>query len=137
MVERAYGGAKRANILLARDPCPSNNGFRWPSSSLGLRSADRKRYRVLNVAQILSGATTAAPERIALRSGDLVMTVEVLNNLAKQCARLFSDEGVGPGHRVAFVMPNVPHFPVVYYGALRTGATAVPLSPLMSAVEFE
>jgi long-chain acyl-CoA synthetase len=92
---------------------------------------------VLNVAQILSGATAAAPERIALRSGDLVMTVEVLNNLAKQCARLFSSEGVGPGHRVAFVMPNVPHFPVVYYGALRTGATAVPLSPLMSAVEFE
>jgi long-chain acyl-CoA synthetase len=92
---------------------------------------------VLNVAQILSGATAADPERIALRSGDLVMTVEVLNNLAKQCARLFSSEGVGPGHRVAFVMPNVPHFPVVYYGALRTGATAVPLSPLMSAVEFE
>jgi long-chain acyl-CoA synthetase len=92
---------------------------------------------VLNVAQILSGATTAGPERIALRFGDLAMTVEVLDNLAKQCARLFSREGVGRGHRVAFVMPNVPHFPVVYYGGLRTGATVVPLSPLMSAVEFE
>jgi long-chain acyl-CoA synthetase len=92
---------------------------------------------VLNVAQILSGATTVGPERIALRSDARVMTVEVLDNLAKQCARLFSGEGVGPGHRVAFVMPNVPHFPVVYYGALRTGATVVPLSPLMSAVEFE
>ena len=92
---------------------------------------------MLNVAQILSGATTADPERIALRSGDLAVTVKVLDNLAKQCAQLFSGEGVGPGHRVAFVMPNVLHFPVVYYGALRTGATAVPLSPLMSAVEFE
>jgi long-chain acyl-CoA synthetase len=92
---------------------------------------------VLNLAQILSGARYAHPERIALRSGDLEMTVETLDNLAKQCARLFSGGGVGAGHRVAFVMPNVPHFPVVYYGALRTGATAVPLSPLMSAVEFE
>jgi long-chain acyl-CoA synthetase len=92
---------------------------------------------VLNVAQILSEATSSDPERIALRSGDRAMTVEVLDNLAKQCARLFSAAGVGPGHRVAFVMPNVPHFPMVYYGALRTGATAVPLSPLMSAVEFE
>ncbi|HEX4558051.1 MAG TPA: AMP-binding protein [Mycobacterium sp.] len=92
---------------------------------------------MLNVAQILSGATTAGPEHIAMRSGDLVMTVEALNNLATQCAQLFLGEGVGPGHRVAFVLPNVPHFPVVYYGALRTGATAVPLSPLMTAVEFE
>jgi long-chain acyl-CoA synthetase len=92
---------------------------------------------VLNLAQILSGARYAHPERIALRSDDLKMTVETLDNLAKQCARLFSGEGVGAGHRVAFVMPNVPHFPVVYYGVLRTGATAVPLSPLMSAVEFE
>ena len=92
---------------------------------------------MLNVAQILSGATTAAPARIALRFGDLAMPVEVLDNLAKQCARLFAGEGVGPGHRVAVVMPNVPHFPVVYYGALRTGATVVPLSPLLSAMEFE
>jgi long-chain acyl-CoA synthetase len=83
---------------------------------------------VLNVAQILSGAASAAPARIALRFGDLAMPVEVLDNLAKQSARLFSGEGVGRGHRVAIVMPNVPHFPVVYYGALRTGATVVPLS---------
>jgi len=92
---------------------------------------------VLNVAQILSGATSAGPDRIALRFGDLAMPVEVLDNLAKQSARLFSGEGVGRGHRIAIVMPNVPHFPVVYYGALRTGATVVPLSPLMTAVEFE
>jgi long-chain acyl-CoA synthetase len=92
---------------------------------------------VLNVAQILSGATTAGPERIALRLGDLAMPVSVLDNLAKQSARLFAGEGVGPGHRIAMVMPNVPHFPMVYYGALRTGATVVPLSPLMTAVEFE
>jgi long-chain acyl-CoA synthetase len=92
---------------------------------------------VLNVAQILSGAAIAAPECIALRFGDLAMPVEVLDKLAKQSARLLSGEGVGPGHRVAIVMPNVPHFPVVYYGALRTGATVVPLSPLMTAVEFE
>ena len=83
---------------------------------------------MLNVAQILSGATTAGPQRIALRFGDLAMPVSVLDNLAKQCARLFSGEGVGRGHRIAMVMPNVPHFPVVYYGGLRTGATVVPLS---------
>lgn len=92
---------------------------------------------MLNVAQILSGAAAAAPQRAALRFGDLSMPVEALDNLTKQVAALLASEGVGPGHRVAMVMPNVPHFPVAYYGALRTGATVVPLSPLMSASEFE
>jgi len=92
---------------------------------------------MLNVAQILSGAAAAAPQRTALRFGDLAMPVEALDNLTRQTARLLTSEGVGRGHRVAMVLPNVPHFPVAYYGALRTGATVVPLSPLMSAGEFE
>jgi len=92
---------------------------------------------MLNVAQILSGAAVTAPQRTALRFGDLAMPVETLDNLTRQCTRLFAAEGVGRGHRVAMVMPNVPHFPVVYYAALRTGATVVPLSPLLTAGELE
>ncbi|HSV41594.1 MAG TPA: AMP-binding protein [Nocardioidaceae bacterium] len=92
---------------------------------------------MLNIAQILSGAAATAPQRTALRFGDLAMPVAVLDKLVKQCARLFAGEGVGPGHRVAMVMPNTPHFPVVYYGALRTGATVVPLSPLLTVGELE
>jgi long-chain acyl-CoA synthetase len=65
------------------------------------------------------------------------MSVGVLDDLAKQTARLLDSVGVGPGHRVAMVMPNVPHFPVLYHGALRVGATIVPLSPLMSPGELE
>jgi long-chain acyl-CoA synthetase len=92
---------------------------------------------MLNVAQILSSASAAAPQRIALRSGNLAMPVETLDALTRQTADLFAGDGVGPGHRVAMVMPNTPHFPVVYYGALRIGATVVPLSPLLTAVELE
>ncbi|MFI5626403.1 AMP-binding protein [Nocardioides sp. NPDC051685] len=92
---------------------------------------------MLNAAQILSHAAAAAPDRTALRFGDLAMSVETLDDLAKNTALLLEKEGVGPGHRVALVLPNVPHFPISYYGALRTGATVVPLSPLMSAAELE
>lgn len=92
---------------------------------------------MLNVAQILSGAREAAPERMALRFGDLAMTTQALDDLTQQVARLFRSDGVGPGHRVVVVMPNVPQFPVTYYGTTRTGATVVPLSPLMSAGELE
>lgn len=92
---------------------------------------------MLNVAQILSEAAASAPQRIALRFGDLAMPVETLDSLTKQTAQMFAGEGVGRGHRVAMVMPNTPHFPVVYYGALRAGATIVPLSPLLTAGELE
>jgi len=92
---------------------------------------------MLNVAQILSESNAADPKRIALRFGDLAVPVQVLDHLVRQTARLFAEQGVGPGHRVAMVMPNVPQFPVVYYAAVRTGATVVPLSPLMSAGELE
>ena len=92
---------------------------------------------MLNVAQILSGAAATEPQRTALRFGDVAMSVETLDTLTQQCARLFAGAGVGRGHRVAMVMPNVPHFPVVYYGALRAGATVVPLSPLLTAGELE
>ncbi len=92
---------------------------------------------MLNVAQILSGAAATEPQRTALRFGDIAMSVGTLETLTKQCARLFAGAGVGKGHRVAMVMPNVPHFPVVYYGALRAGATVVPLSPLLTAGELE
>lgn len=92
---------------------------------------------MINVAQILSVAHATAPDRIALRSGNLAMSVDLLDRLTKQTAELFAVDGVGPGHRVAMVMPNTPHFPVAYYGALRTGATIVPLSPLLTEGELE
>ena len=34
-------------------------------------------------------------------------------------------------------LPNVPYFPIVYFGALRLGAVLVPLNPLLKAREVE
>ena len=33
------------------------------------------------------------------------------------------------------MLPNVPYFPIAYYGALRAGAVVVPLNPLLKARE--
>ena len=91
---------------------------------------------MLNTAQILSAARHDDGQRVAVRSGDLALTVEALDDLAQQCQRLFTAHGVGRGDRVALVLPNVPHFIAAYYGALRAGASVVPLSPLMTASEL-
>ena len=33
------------------------------------------------------------------------------------------------------MLPNVPHFPVFYYGVLRAGGAVVPMNPLLKARE--
>ena len=35
------------------------------------------------------------------------------------------------------MLPNIPEFPVLYYGVLRAGAVVVPMNPLLKAREIE
>ncbi len=54
---------------------------------------------------------------------------------ARRVAALLTDKGVGPGDRVGLVLPNVPAFPVLFYGALAAGAVVVPMNPLLKGRE--
>jgi long-chain acyl-CoA synthetase len=45
--------------------------------------------------------------------------------------------GIAPGDRVGLVLPNVPAFPILFYGALLAGAAVVPMNPLLKAREVE
>jgi long-chain acyl-CoA synthetase len=54
---------------------------------------------------------------------------------AQAAAQGFLDLGVTPGTRVGLFLPNTPHYPVAYYGALLAGATVVNFSPLYSPEE--
>lgn len=45
--------------------------------------------------------------------------------------------GIGPGSRVALLMPTCPQHVVAFYAVLRTGATVVEHNPLSSPAELE
>ncbi|WP_163543455.1 long-chain-fatty-acid--CoA ligase [Occultella kanbiaonis] len=45
--------------------------------------------------------------------------------------------GVGPGDRVALVLPNCPQYLVAFYAALRLGAVVVSHNPLYTAEELQ
>jgi AMP-binding enzyme len=51
-------------------------------------------------------------------------------------AAALATRGIGPGDRVALSCPNLPYFPVVYYGILKAGATVVPLNILLTEREI-
>src|SRR6478735_6744551 len=46
-------------------------------------------------------------------------------------------KGIGPGDRVGMVLPNVPPFPVVFYGAISIGAVVIPMNPLLKGREVK
>ncbi|MHA2152329.1 MAG: AMP-binding protein [Candidatus Thorarchaeota archaeon] len=45
-------------------------------------------------------------------------------------------KGIKQGDRVAIFLPNVPHFPPIFFGALKTGAKVVTCNPLYKTGEL-
>ena len=48
---------------------------------------------------------------------------------ADRIANFLSNKGIGKGDKVAIFMPNVPMYPPVFFGILKTGATTVTCNP--------
>src|SRR5881227_1821888 len=48
---------------------------------------------------------------------------------------LLAQHDVGPGDAVGIMLPNVPYFPVCYYGVLRAGGIVVPMNVLLKRRE--
>ncbi|MGW1784976.1 long-chain-fatty-acid--CoA ligase [Streptomyces sp. NPDC002143] len=88
-----------------------------------------------NLAEYLVETAARQPEHPALRLGTDVTSYAELDERSARAAALLRAEGVQPGDRVALMLPNVPEFVVLYYGALRAGAIVVPLNPLLKERE--
>src|SRR4051794_30607523 len=84
-----------------------------------------------NFAQEVAQAAAEAGERPAVMLDDTVLTYALLDAGVSRAAGLLRDHGVGPGDRVGLQLPNVPFFPIVYFGALKLGAVVVPMNPLL------
>lgn len=90
-----------------------------------------------NLAQNLSATAQAHPDRPALKLDDLVLTWAEVQAQAQRVTALLKAEGIGPGDRVGMVLPNVPMFPAIFYGALAAGAVVVPMNPLLKSREVK
>ena len=84
----------------------------------------------MNLAAILSDAAAQGPERLAVKLDDYELSYGLLEQAAMRVGGLLRAHGLQPGDRVALMLPNVPYFPAIYYGALAAGAIAVPLNVL-------
>ncbi len=90
---------------------------------------------MLNLASLLENSAARFPDREAVVLGDTRLTYQQVNGLADQVANLLVARGIDRGDKVALSCPNLPYFPIVYYGILKAGATVVPLNVLLKGRE--
>lgn len=89
----------------------------------------------LNLASIVEHHARISPEREAIIWENLRFTYGQLNGLANRVANALVEMGIGYGDKVALSCPNLPFFPIVYYGILKTGAAVVPINVLFKPRE--
>ncbi|MFJ3766349.1 long-chain fatty acid--CoA ligase [Streptomyces sp. NPDC090082] len=90
---------------------------------------------MLNLSVLLEDSARTHPDRDAVVLGTTRLTYAQIDAAANQVANLLVDRGVWPGDKVALSCPNVPWFPIVYYGILKAGAVVVPLNVLLKGRE--
>lgn len=92
---------------------------------------------MLNLAHFLNVTAKDYPDTLAVIFEQRKMTYAEVASAARRVANVLTAKGIGKGDKVAVMLPNTPHFPIVYYGILLTGATVVPVNVLFTASEIE
>jgi long-chain acyl-CoA synthetase len=90
----------------------------------------------LNLATLLEDSARRHPTRDAVVLGPTRLTYAQVDAAANQVAHVMVSRGIRPGDKVALSCPNLPFFPIVYYGLLKAGAVVVPLNVLLKSGEI-
>jgi long-chain acyl-CoA synthetase len=91
---------------------------------------------VLNLSVLLEDSARTHPDRAAVVLGDRRLTYAQVEAAANQVAGMLVSRGIRPGDKVALSCPNLPYFPIVYYGILKAAAVVVPLNVLLKGREI-
>src|ERR671931_560960 len=90
-----------------------------------------------NLVTILTETAERHGDRTAVKLDDTELTYSALEGATAHMAGLLRAKGIEPGDRVGIMLPNVPYFPVIYYGVLRAGGVVVPMNVLLKGREVE
>ena len=91
---------------------------------------------MLNLAVLLEDSARACRTGTPWSTARPVCPYAQLDAAASQVAAGLAARGIGRGDQVALSCPNLPYFPIVYYGILKAGATVVPLNVLLTEREI-
>lgn len=90
----------------------------------------------LNLASVIEQHAKLTPKKEAVVFADKRINYGALNSMANQVASALKEMGIKRDDKIALSCPNIPYFPIVYYGILKMGAVVVPLSVLLKPREI-
>jgi long-chain acyl-CoA synthetase len=88
-----------------------------------------------NLAEMLIETAAEHGGRTAIKLDDLELPYAGVEGATRHAAGLLAAKGVEAGDRIGLMLPNVPYFPILFFGALRLGAVVVPMNPLLKERE--
>src|SRR3989442_413788 len=89
----------------------------------------------LNLAVILRESAKRDAAHVAIIHDSFKSTYGQLDALSNQVASSLKAAGLQKGDRVGLMLPNVPQFPMAYFGILKAGGVVVPMNVLLKAPE--
>ena len=96
-----------------------------------LVSNDRTLY------QALTRSIAKHSKRKALTFGDETLTYADVGARVERLARGLRSLGVGPGEKIAFLLPNCLDAPIVFFAPAALGAVIVPINPVYRQKEIQ
>ena len=95
-----------------------------------------ERFQNLTVAGVLAHRATESPSAPFLVHKGAVLTYGEADDQAEALAASLANLGVGPGDRIALILPAWPEFAVAVFAAAKLGAVIVPLNPRQTPAEL-
>jgi long-chain acyl-CoA synthetase len=81
--------------------------------------------------QVLDDAARDYPSQVYTIFNDATRTYAQVKDTADRIANFLHAKGIRKGDRVAIFLPNLPHYPAIYFGILKAGAVCVTCNPLL------
>lgn len=85
---------------------------------------------------ILDDAARQHPRATYTIFADACRTFGQVKDTADRLAHFLASRGIRKGDRAAIFLPNLPHYPEVFFGILKSGGIAVTCNPLYKAAEL-
>jgi len=96
---------------------------------------DSVSYTALSPLSFLERSARVWPDKVAVVYGARRLTYRELAAEAQRVARGLRASGVGPGDRVAYLMPNLPEMLIAHYAVPLAGAVLVAVNTRLTAAE--
>ncbi len=107
------------------------HGEYWPEGvALDITGYDKALYTILDE------SAQVYPNQVYTIFNDATRTYAQVKDTADRIANFLASKGIKKGDRVAIFLPNLPHYPALFFGILKVGAVCVTCNPIYTASEL-